>query len=202
MKKLSVLIAMILCVTIGGVYATWYYSGADNVADTSEPVTINLEDSQTVGSHGSYTLHKALTGETFFRIDQADENHTAKLVCKGELVLEFKPAEHASAAIKGGTFDTWIYFTGNIDTITYDSKSVFESIEHPEANKIKITWTVNSDGNLECDITDFVVAELTLANTFTLDTLSKYNDFAAALDGVSLTVHVTDGIVAGGTSST
>ena len=102
MKKLSVLIAMILCVTIGGVYATWYYSGADNVADTSEPVTINLEDSQTVGSHGSYTLHKTLNGETFFRIDQADENHTAKLVCKGELVLGFKPAEHASAAIKGG----------------------------------------------------------------------------------------------------
>lgn len=27
MKKLSLLVALILCVTIGGVYATWTYAG-------------------------------------------------------------------------------------------------------------------------------------------------------------------------------
>ncbi len=33
MKKISALIAMFLCVTIGGVYATWSYAGTNDIAD-------------------------------------------------------------------------------------------------------------------------------------------------------------------------
>ncbi len=195
MKKLSLLVALILCVTIGGVYATWYYSGAENVADISEPITVNLEDAQTVGSHGSYTLVKSLTGETFFRIDQIDDNHTAGIVCKGTMKLVFTPAAHASAEIKGGQFDTWIYFTGNFDTLTYEGKQIFATNTKVDKNSgIKITWTV-VDGKLECDITSYLQELVELNDTFRLDTLADYNNFATAISNLALTVHVTDGVV-------
>ena len=197
MKKFSLIIALCLMLTIGGVYATWYYSGAENVADISEPITINLEDAQTVGSHGSYALVKNVTDATFFRIDQMDSNHKAGLVCNSTIILVFRPNAHASAEIKGGEFDTWIYFSGNFDTLTYDGQSIFKSVAAKDKDTgIKITWSVNAEGNLECDITNYVVAALQLENDFYLDTLTDYNNFAAAIDGIKLNVHVTDGIVA------
>ena len=198
MKKLSLLVALILCVTIGGVYATWYYSGAENVADISEPITINLEDAQTVGSHGSYELLKTVNDATFIRIDQVDDNHKAGLVCNSEIKLVFKPNVHASAEIKDGQFDTWIYFSGNFDTLTYGGQSIFKTVAQKDVDSgIKITWTVNSDGNLECDITQYIQDVLEFENDFYLDTLADYNAFAAAIDGIKLNVHVTDGIIAG-----
>lgn len=197
MKKLSLLVALILCVTIGGVYATWYYSGAENVADISEPITINLDDAQTVGSHGSYTLVKNVPDATFFRIDQVDDNHKAGLRTNSTIVLVFKPNAHASAEIKGGNFDTWIYFSGNFDTLTYQGESIFKTATAKDKDTgIKITWTVNAEGNLECDITNYIVEALQLENDFYLDTLTDYNAFASAIDGVKFNVHVTDGIVA------
>ena len=198
MKKLSLLIAMILCITIGGVYATWFYSGAENVADVSEPVTINLEDAQTVGSHGSYTLLKSLDGETFFRIDQADENHNAKVVCKGTMKLVFTPAVHASAEIKNGEFDTWVYFSGNFDQLLYNGDEIF--VANTKTNKdtgIKVVWVKNDEtGNLEYDLTPDIQDLVQLNQTITLDTLVDYNALAAAIEGINLTVHVTDGIIA------
>ena len=44
MKKISVLIMLILCVTIGGVYATWTYTQATDVADEAVNMNMNLTD--------------------------------------------------------------------------------------------------------------------------------------------------------------
>ena len=196
MKKLSLLIAMILCVTIGGVYATWYYSGAENVADVKEPITINLEDAETVGSHGSYTLKKDLNGaETFIRIDQINDEHLAGLVYAGTMNVQFTPAVHASKEIKEGTFDTWVYFTTNINTFTYETKQIFSDFTHTSKETgIKITWTVE-DGILVCDLTDYIKDEVKLANEFHLDTLADYNSFNNAMTGAYIEIHVTDGVV-------
>ena len=204
MKKLSILIALILCITTGGVYATWYYSGAENVADVSEPITINLEDAQTVGSHGSYTLVKEMNGaQTFFRIDQMDSQHTAGLVCAGTIKLVFTPNVHASSEIKNGDFDTWIYFTGNFTTLTYNGQSIFKSVAANSVETgIKIdNWTVTSEGKLEYDLTQLLKDTLQFENTFKLDTLVDYNNFASAIDGIKFNVHVTDGIVAENTNT-
>ena len=48
MKRLSILIALMLCVTIGGVYATWTYAGTNDIADAfaeakSQLQTLNLQ---------------------------------------------------------------------------------------------------------------------------------------------------------------
>lgn len=197
MKKLSLLIAMILCVTIGGVYATWVYTGDENVADVSEPITINLEDPANGGAHGTYTLKKDLNGaETFIRIDDTNNDHIAELVCRGTIRIEFTPAPLAPDEIKNGEFDSWVYFTTNIDTLTFDGQKIFEDFTHTDKDTgIKITWTVQ-DGKLVCDLTDYLIDEINLATSIKLDSLADYNRFATAIEFAKINVHVTDGIVA------
>ena len=55
MKKLSILVALILCVTIGGVYATWVYPGND-IGRLEAPVSNNMGDVTFSGSMGTYSL--------------------------------------------------------------------------------------------------------------------------------------------------
>ena len=44
MKKLGLLMAMALTVTVGGVYATWTYAKGTDVADETVNMTLNLTD--------------------------------------------------------------------------------------------------------------------------------------------------------------
>lgn len=200
MKKLSLLISLILCVTIGGVYATWIYSGNVNVADISEPITINLEDAANGGAHGTYTINKNIAGETFFRIDQANENHEAKLVIPEGTTIElvFTPSVHAPEYVKDGTnFPTFIYFSGNLDTLQYAGQKVFAPLTKTSLDTAgeKITWTVR-DGKLVFDLMPLIIEQVKLNGTIKLDTLSDYNDFSAIIDTSKLVIHVSDGVLA------
>lgn len=40
-EKINVLIALVLCLTISSVYATWIYSKTDDVADIRRETTVN-----------------------------------------------------------------------------------------------------------------------------------------------------------------
>ena len=60
MKKLSVLIALVLCVTIGGVYAAWNYSqGTTASVDVSRE--INMAQVVTSGNKGTITATTLLS---------------------------------------------------------------------------------------------------------------------------------------------
>lgn len=200
MKKLSLLISLILCVTIGGVYATWIYSGNVNVADISEPISINLEDAANGGAHGTYTINKQLGGETFFRIDQANDQHEAKLVIPEGTTIElvFTPSAHAPEHVKDGTnFPTYIYFSGNIDTLEYAGSKIFAPLTKTslETAGAQITWTVR-DGKLICDLMPIIQEQIKLNGTIKLDTLSEYNAFSTIIGTSKLVVHVSDGVLA------
>ena len=56
MKKLSLLISMILCVTISGVYAAWVFAG-NNIVDKDTTVTIAMgEVSNDAATPGTYSI--------------------------------------------------------------------------------------------------------------------------------------------------
>ena len=55
MKKLSLLVALLLIATIGGVYATWTYVGNDQI-HTFSPKGVIMEDVEIEGTVGSYTI--------------------------------------------------------------------------------------------------------------------------------------------------
>lgn len=56
MKKIGLIIGMALCVTVGGVYATWTYTQNTDVAGEAVHMSMNLGSPAYSGSYGTYTV--------------------------------------------------------------------------------------------------------------------------------------------------
>lgn len=87
MKKLSLLVALLLIATIGGVYATWTYVGNDQI-HTFSPKGVIMEDVEIEGTVGSYAIESNFVQG---RIDQAKGADTdPSKYYKAALSYEFK----------------------------------------------------------------------------------------------------------------
>ena len=209
MKKLSVLIALFLCVTIGGVYATWTYAGNTDVADGEVEIKATIAGSEFTGACGTYTI----TSNAYIEIDQADEHHNAKLVFKSNnssdvfLKIVFKPSVDADKTVKENAIPSELYFTlttpmqykidgdGNysetgtptdIFTLANPSDTVFTP---------NVTWTKEADGTFSVTYDEaFLTSQISLTQTFVLDTKAEHDAFKAALAG-NIVARVTDGVV-------
>ena len=112
MKKLSVLIALMLIVTITGVYAVWSYAGTNDIADAFAESKITIADVELTGANGVYTIESNLV----LTVDQANDKHEAKLVFSANdgnpvhMTVTFKPATNAPAAIKENAVPSELYF--------------------------------------------------------------------------------------------
>lgn len=72
MKKLSVLIALVLCVTIGGVYAAWTYTNPTaDLTDRHFEQLITISAAIEEGAAGEYAIETNITGMS---IDQTGTN--------------------------------------------------------------------------------------------------------------------------------
>lgn len=128
MKKLSMLISLILVVTIGGVYATWTYTG-DNQVHTMSTKGVVMTDLETSTLDvGSYKFNSNLNQGI---IDQnkdtvpADPYHKALLTYElkngetvPELSVEFIPSVGASDDVKDNGIITYLWF--GAPGMTYD----------------------------------------------------------------------------------
>ena len=126
MKKLSALIALFLCVTIGGVYATWTYAGTTDITDGFAEAKVTITDAVSSGANGTYTV----TSNLVLSIDDANGDHKAELVFGSNdgqnpfIKVVFTPADHATKTIKDNAVPTEIYFTTTIP-MQYGGKDIF-----------------------------------------------------------------------------
>ena len=127
MKKLSMLIALILIATIGGVYATWTYTGDNQVytMSTKGVVMTNIETSTLdVGSyHINSNLSQGIIDQK--KGDNPDTYHQAVLsyeLQNNETVpafsVEFIPSLSADANAKNYGITTYLWF--GAPEMTYD----------------------------------------------------------------------------------
>ena len=93
MKKLTVIIALMLVVTIGGVYATWNYAQG-NVAKVDKYLDSVTKITDKVVTTAKGTIAVDTTGVSIV-IDDADNNHVAELYVTGDIVVTFTPNEGA-----------------------------------------------------------------------------------------------------------
>ncbi len=120
MKKLSVLIAMLLCVTIGGVYAAWTYAGTDDIADAFAEAKVTIADVELLGANGVYTVESNLV----LTVDQKNEQHEAELVFGSNnnqpiyLTVKFTPSVNAPIDVKRNAVPSEVYF-GTSTTMQY-----------------------------------------------------------------------------------
>lgn len=212
MKKLSVLIALVLCVTIGGVYAAWNYSQG-NTASVNVSREINMAQVVTNGIKGTIT---ATPQNNFaFLVDDIandpdpdnegsfiDIKYKAVLVGTGDILINFTANPGADQTTK----DNGVKM---IATITLSAKDNLKySDPHTSLDVVPITVregenvialgknTNNKNNNP--DITDEatitaqeIVSCLELANV-TLDTKAENDAFHTALKDYTIVITISE----------
>lgn len=209
MKKLSLLILLMLCITISGVYAAWTYAGTNDIADVYTEAKVTIADVELQGANGTYHISSNLV----LTVDQANENHEAKLVFASNnteaifLKVTFTPAANAPKTIKENAVPTEIYYTvttpmqykmdaeGNyLESGTPTDIFTFSNPSDGYLNNT-ITWTEEGDGTFSYSMDENALkAAISLSQTFVLDTKAEHDAFGAALAG-NIVVRVTDGTV-------
>lgn len=209
MKKLSVLIALMLCITISGVYATWSYAGTNDIADAFAEAKVTLVDAELTGANGTYKIESNLV----LTVDQANDDHEAELVFSSNnsediyLTVTFTPATNAPQAIKDSAVPSELYFTttttmeykmdaqGNYDA-NGTAKPIF-TFTNPSDGKLSpnVTWNEEANGSFTYTLNkDQLEDMITLSQTFILDLKSEHDAFRDALNG-NIVARITDGIV-------
>lgn len=224
MKKLSALIALLLCVTVGGVYATWsFVDPAADIVDKKHETLVTLTDAETVGAAGTFTISSNLV----LTIDQeAPDSHKAVLVFSPQnegdeiyLKITFTPSESASQDIKDNGVDAELYFKTTTTMECYtdaeghlvvpadpenlepgvEKKPIFDFGNYGSNNTFdnKVTWERQNDGTFTATYDlDTLESIIQLNGTIILDTKLDYDTFSALLNG-NIGAYITDGQING-----
>lgn len=210
MKKLSAIIAMVVCLTIGGVYATWTYAGTDDIADALAEAKVTIADTELTGANGTYKIESNLA----LVVDQKNEQHEAELVFKSNndqpifLKITFTPSVNAPEKIKNEAVPSELYFgvttpmqykidaDGNYDAEngTLTDIFTFSNVSNNQLD-VNIIWVPESDGTFTYTLNQSQLeGMISLSQTFVLDTKAEHDAFRAALAG-NIVARVTDGTV-------
>ncbi len=123
MRKLAFLMACLMLLTVGGVYAAWLYTDANSdVIDAHAESIVTLAGATTTGAAGTFTITTNLVmtidQSEITKVDGKDVNeHKAVLVyaptVEGEnihLTITFTPNTNAPQTVKDHGIDAELYF--------------------------------------------------------------------------------------------
>ena len=191
MKKISLLIALCMLLTVGGVYATWTYTQATDVADEAVNMSLNLGAVTYIGTYGTYEVDQSTLKLT---IDpKEDTTHTTALYITGELVIKFTPNTYAPEDVKNNGVDsTFAFSLANADW-KYDEENIL-TLSHPGTHDID--WEKQLDGSFTLTLDAVELASHFQLTEFSLDTKADYDAYNAVLGQGSIVITVSDGITA------
>ncbi len=209
MKKLSLLIALCMLLTIGGVYATWSYVGSTDIIDAFAESKVTITDAVIEGTNGIYKIDSNLV----LTVDQANDDHEAELVFGSNndqpvyLTVTFTPSVNAPQAIKENAVESELYF-GVTTPMQYkmDAEGNYAADGTPvdifsfanSGNGIldnTFEWTKNDDGTFTYSLNvEQLKEQISLSQTFVLDIKAEHDAFRDALVG-NIVARVTDGTV-------
>ena len=192
MKKISLLIALCMILTIGGVYATWTYTQSTDIADESVNMSLNLTNVTFVGTYGTYEIDQSGLKMT---IDpKPGTAHTTALTIDGDLVIKFTPNTYAPEEIKEGAISSTYAFSLSNASWTYAGKNIV-TLNHTE--KHNITWTPQSDGTFTFTLTAADLANHISLTELSLDTKTEYDAYNSVLGQGAIVLTVSDGVSSG-----
>ena len=188
MRKLSLLIALCMLLTIGGVYATWTYTQSTDVMDESINMSMNLTNVTSVGTYGTYEIDQ--TGLSLTIDPKLGTTHTTALFITGDLVIKFTPNAYAPVEVKeNGVASTFAFSLANANW-QYEGRDI---ITFKHTGNHNITWTKQSDGSFICTISADALAGHLILTEFTLDTKSDYDAYNIVLGQGTIVFTVSDG---------
>lgn len=202
MKKLSLLVALALLITVGGVYATWTYTQSTDIADKREATTINMGNVQFVGTYGTYDVNTSTLNLVVE--PKTEASHITTLQVTGEIVITFTPNTVAPTEVKANGVATtytfgvsnpeWKYEGTNILAINSTAHTIGVA-NSSAANK----WTY-TNGVFTYTIGAAEIAGYIDFEEFNLDTKAKYDAFDLVLENGQVTIAVSDGQHTGSTT--
>jgi hypothetical protein len=196
MKKLSLIIALVLCITIGGVYATWTYTQSTDVADITPTLGISMTEATFAGTLGTYAVD---TSALTMAVDpKPGSTHVTSLQMAGSITIKFTPQTYAEVDVKENGVPTTFQFSLSNDNWTFDdghgagARKII-TIKHPD-EKHNVVWSEpDANGVLSCTISAAVLADHFELTEFTLDTKALYDQFSTALSNGQIRVTISDG---------
>ena len=192
MKKFTALMLVAICLVVGGVYASWSYATGnmeDYVAKTVNPTIDTVVGSTPVGKLTFVSNNLAIDITDDYdgdvKVDDGKPgDYIAEVNYTGALVVKFEASENASTDIftKGLELQVTFTFEGDVfsaNPVTLTSKTYGTY----EGSNGTFTWTIDAE-DLEDALTFNGGEELELP------TLAAYNEFAAELADVAITLTV------------
>lgn len=215
MKKLSLLISLILCITIGGVYATWQYANTEAKIEHDVSLAVGM-DYTAKGSAGEFKIEMADSLTPFIVDQESEDSYKAVLRAANSIYITFTPNANSTGEIIANGIDAYLYFTDGIGLADYkygETQIFTYKKGNGATNAIKIgkigtseddttcegvfsKMNVNGTEKIACDITSLLVDEAIAIGNFTLPTFDDYTNFKNCLtyNGKSLTfsLHITN----------
>lgn len=185
MKKLTTLIALIICVTVGGVYAAWMYTG-DTLTGVDRTVSHGMATAVTEGDVGILSIEQNTVD---IKIDQkAAGDYTANMIISGSVTIKFVPNNGAPDTVKDSAIPINVsLYTKNADTNKYEDTEIYVC----NAETISPSWVKQNDGSFSATVTaEEIDTLLDLGKPFKLETLADYNAFHALEENITITLAV------------
>ena len=188
MKRFSVLMALILCVTIGGVFANWVYTEG-TTASVQDNITFGMSPATSTTARGVFAVG---TNDLTMHIDQkAQKDYTAVLAINGSVTFTFTPDANYDMSNFEAKFELAVPSTvTNIFSYTYDG-STYNGTDGVEANSLLKTFNTdlqtleftdaNGDGVYEATITGAQLKTLIQINDFELPTYADWTACSLAV---------------------
>lgn len=198
MKKLSAVMAAAMCLTVGGVYATWNYANDATINDAvyEEQLKVQMgeiDDSATAASVKllSNTMSMTVEGEI------VDETvNCAVLTPVADTGLSIRIAINKTSTIT----DLQLTYTLTVTNAQYMSADIFSYTTTTftvDVSKAQMTNTDPDNANVVYMVLDYTTEEimeefgLELSQAFNLPTKDEFDDFQAELIKTSLYVNVS-----------
>lgn len=183
MKKIAVLMFLVICVSITGVYAAWLYTGT-TVSSVDITVSHGMATATTDGDVGILEINK---NDALIVIDQtAPGDYRANLKITGSVTVCFTPNDGAPEDVVNNAIDAVasIYVTG-ADQNLYEGSPIYQST----GATVDLEWVKQDDGHFEATVSAEQLATLVeLGDEFILDTHAKYVAFHNLEEHLTVTV--------------
>ena len=172
MKKIAVLMFLVICVSITGVYAAWIYTGS-TVSSIDTQISTSITGTESENAAGSYSI---ATNDALLTIDQtAADDYSASFDITGSIVVRFTPNPGAPDDIVNNAVHTDAsVFISNPDGNLYEDHVIYAST----GAKIRLEWVKQADGTFLATLdAEDLESLVTFSKDFVLSNLAKYEAF-------------------------
>ena len=179
---------LIVCVTVGGVYAAWTYS-ANAVSSVDRTLSHGLTTAVFDGDVGVLSVYN---NNVDIAIDQTSEfNYAAKLTITGQVDFHFTPYQNAGVdadILENGIPAEAKIYLKNADTNLFDGKPIYIASEEG----VDIVWTKEADGTFHGTITaEQIASMLSISEGIMLEEYERYQEFHELEENITITLAIS-----------